>query len=200
MHAIYVIINIIYYINIINVFRFGDVCSKNHRRVFLNRVIMIPGFYSHFSLEKNSEEYDTDIALEFEHSETQNHFREFYEDVTPELESFGRIKTLRCCRNVEVHLRGNLYVEYYTEREAARAWRNLNGRWYAGKKLNCEFVNWTSWKNAICGMPKCPKGYRTCNFLHPFRNPQDKYGFRSSTRWSKITPRNSTNSEKSKHK
>lgn len=161
---------------------------------------MISGFYSHFSLEKNSQEYDTDIALEFENSEMQDHFREFYQDVIPELESFGKIKILKCCRNTEVHLRGNLYIEYYTEREAARAWRNLNGRWYAGKKLNCEFVNWTCWKSAICGMLKCPKGSRACNFIHPFRNPRDKYDFRPSARVSKSTPRDSTKSDRSNHR
>ncbi|XP_043586954.1 U2 small nuclear ribonucleoprotein auxiliary factor 35 kDa subunit-related protein 2 isoform X2 [Bombus pyrosoma] len=138
--------------------RYGNICSRNHRRVCLSKVILVPGFYTHFSLEKNSAEYDTDIALEFENSETQQHFHEFYKDVVPELESFGRIKTLKYCCNTEVHLRGNLYVEYYTEREAARALRRLKGRWYAGRQLNCEFVNLKSWRSAVCGMSKCPKG------------------------------------------
>ncbi|XP_029668366.1 U2 small nuclear ribonucleoprotein auxiliary factor 35 kDa subunit-related protein 2 [Formica exsecta] len=177
--------------------RYGDMCSKNHRRVFLSKVILIPGFYTHFSLEKNSAEYDTDIGLEFESSETWHHFREFYEDVITELESFGKIKTLRCCCNTEIHLRGNLYVEYYTEREAARAWRNLKGRRYASKQLNCEFVNLTSWRNAICGMPKCPKGSRACNFLHTFRNPHDEYGIKSPPRRAKGTFQDSNNSKRS---
>ena len=144
----------------------------------------MPGFYTHFSLEKNSAEYDTDIALEFESSETRQHFREFYNDVVPELESFGRIKTLKYCCNTEVHLRGNLYVEYYTEREAARALRKLKGRWYAGRQLNCEFVNLKSWRSAVCGMSKCPKG-RACNFLHTFKNPHDQYDIKSPPRWAK---------------
>lgn len=162
--------------------RYGNACSKNHRKIFLSKVIMIPGFYSHFSLEKNSAEYDTDVALEFERTETLHHFYEFYEDVIPELESFGRIKTLKCCCNKEIHLRGNLYVEYYTEREAARAWRKLKGRWYAGKQLNCEFVNFTSWRNAVCGISKCPKGSKFCNFLHTFRNPRNQYDIKDSER------------------
>ncbi|KMQ87913.1 u2 small nuclear ribonucleoprotein auxiliary factor 35 kda subunit-related protein 1, partial [Lasius niger] len=180
--------------------RYGDVCSKNHRRFFLSKVILIPGFYSHFSLEKNSAEYDTDVALEFESSETWHHFREFYEDVINELESFGRIKTLKCCCNTEIHLRGNLYVEYYTEREAARAWRNLKGRWYAGKQLNCEFVNLMSWRNAICGMTKCPKGSRACNFLHTFRNPHDKYDIKSPPRWARSISQESNISKRSERR
>ncbi|XP_076649429.1 uncharacterized protein LOC143357093 [Halictus rubicundus] len=164
--------------------RYGDTCSRNHRRVCLSKVILVPGFYTHFSLEKNSAEYDTDIALEFESSETREHFREFYKDVVPELESFGRIKTLKYCCNTEIHLRGNLYVEYYTEREAARALRKLKGRWYAGRQLNCEFANLKSWRSAVCGMAKCPKG-RACNFLHTFRNPRDEYDIKSPHRWAK---------------
>nr|XP_031840438.1 U2 small nuclear ribonucleoprotein auxiliary factor 35 kDa subunit-related protein 1 isoform X2 [Nomia melanderi] len=166
--------------------RYGDTCSRNHRRVCLSKVILIPGFYTHFSLEKNSAEYDTDVALEFESWETREHFREFYKDVVPELESFGRIKTLKYCCNTEVHLRGNLYVEYYTEREAARALRKLKGRWYAGRQLNCEFANLKSWRSAVCGMAKCPKG-RACNFLHTFRNPHDEYDIKSPPRWAKTS-------------
>lgn len=162
-------------------FRYGNACSKNHRKIFLSKVIMIPGFYSHFSLEKNSAEYDTDVALEFDSSEMLHHYYEFFEDVITELESFGRIRTLKCCRNMEIHLRGNLYVEYYTEREAARACRNLKGRWYGGKQLNCEFVN-ISWRSAVCGILKCPKGSKFCNFLHTFKNPHNKYNIKSFRR------------------
>ncbi|XP_043248307.1 U2 small nuclear ribonucleoprotein auxiliary factor 35 kDa subunit-related protein 1 [Colletes gigas] len=182
--------------------RYGDTCSRNHRRVCLSKVILVPGFYTHFSLEKNSAEYDTDVALEFESSETRQHFREFYKDVVPELESFGRIKTLKYCCNTEVHLRGNLYVEYYTEREAARAMRKLKGRWYAGRQLNCEFANLKSWRSAVCGMSKCPKG-RACNFLHTFKNPHDEYDIKSPPRWAKQSASSSqevTSSRRSEHR
>ncbi|XP_015112431.1 U2 small nuclear ribonucleoprotein auxiliary factor 35 kDa subunit-related protein 1 [Diachasma alloeum] len=164
--------------------KYGDSCSRNHRRLALGKILVIPGFYTHFSLERNSFEYDTDIGLEYDSFETQKDFREFYRDVLPELESFGRIKTLRFCRNTEVHLRGNLYVEYSSEREAARAWRKLNGRYYAGRQLNCEFANIGSWRAAVCGLLRCPKG-KMCNFLHTFRNPRDEYDIMSPPRWSK---------------
>lgn len=175
--------------------KYGDTCSRNHRRNALSKIIIIPGFYNHFSLEKNSREYDTDIGLEFESSETRRDFRDFYREIVPELETFGRIKTLRCCCNSEIHLRGNLYVEYYTEREAARAWRRLKGRYYAGRQLNCEFATLLSWTKAICGMTKCPKG-RACNFLHTFRNPSDKYDVKSPPRWSRRSERESPNCSK----
>lgn len=180
--------------------RYGDTCSRNHRRVCLSKVILVPGFYTHFALEKNSAEYDTDVALEFESSEMRQHFREFYNDVVPELESFGRIKTLKYCCNTEVHLRGNLYVEYYTEREAARAVRALKGRWYAGRQLNCEFANLKSWRSAVCGMIKCPKG-KACNFLHTFKNPHDEYDVKSPPRWTKQTSgQEASSSRRSEHR
>ncbi|XP_076764384.1 uncharacterized protein LOC143431496 [Xylocopa sonorina] len=182
--------------------RYGDTCSRNHRRLCLSKVILVPGFYTHFSLEKNSAEYDTDIGLEFENSETRQHFREFYKDVVPELESFGRIKTLKYCCNTEVHLRGNLYVEYYIERDAARALRRLKGRWYAGRQLNCEFVNLKSWRSAVCGMSKCPKG-RACNFLHTFKNPHDEYDIKSPPRWAKqlgTFPQESTSGRRTEYR
>ncbi|KAF7389323.1 hypothetical protein HZH66_010460 [Vespula vulgaris] len=181
--------------------RYGDTCSRNHRRVCLSKILLIPNFYSHFSLEKNSTEYDTDIALEFENSETRQHFCEFYNDIVPELESLGRIKTLKLCCNTEIHLRGNLYVEYYTEREAARALRKLKGRWYAGRQLNCEFANLKSWRSAVCGMLKCPKG-RACNFLHTFKNPHAEYDIKSPSRYSKAagSESNSKRSEQSRNR
>ncbi|XP_012535664.2 U2 small nuclear ribonucleoprotein auxiliary factor 35 kDa subunit-related protein 2 [Monomorium pharaonis] len=177
--------------------RFGNACSKNHRKVILSNVILIPGFYSHFSLEHNSAEYDTDVALEYENSETWQHFSEFFEDVTTELESFGKIKVVKCCCNMEVHLRGNMYIEYYTEREAAKAWRNLKGRWYGGKRLHCEFVSLPSWGGAICGITKCPKGSKYCNFLHTFRNPRNKYDIRKPQR---PKDKDSNNSRRSEHR
>ncbi|XP_033223186.1 U2 small nuclear ribonucleoprotein auxiliary factor 35 kDa subunit-related protein 1 [Belonocnema kinseyi] len=162
--------------------RYGDVCSRNHQKTSLSRVILMPGFYSHYSLEKNS--HDTDASLEYDNSEVRQHFEEFYNDVVPELESFGKIKTLKYCSNTELHLRGNLYVEYYSERDAARAVRKLKGRWFARRQINCEFTGIKSWRTAICGMSRCPKG-RSCNFLHVFRNPGNEYDVKSPPRWVK---------------
>lgn len=164
--------------------RYGDMCSRNHQRYSLTSMILIPGFYAHFSMEKQSKEYDTDISLEYESAETRKHFREFYFDVMPELKKYGKIKTMQYCCNSEIHLRGNLYVEYYSERDAAKAQRGLAGRWYAGRQLNCEFAYIKSWRQAICGMTKCPKG-KLCNFMHTFRNPGNMYGVRSPPMWMK---------------
>ncbi|XP_070388747.1 U2 small nuclear ribonucleoprotein auxiliary factor 35 kDa subunit-related protein 2-like isoform X4 [Dermacentor albipictus] len=62
------------------------------------------------------------------------------------------------------------------EEEARRALTMLNGRWYAGRPVSCEFSPVDRWKTAVCGLffrRACPKG-RGCNFLHVFRNPTDE--------------------------
>lgn len=94
---------------------------------------------------------------------------------------------LTCC-NHEAHLRGNLYIEYETTREALITYHKFNGRWYAGKQLNVNFCNIPSWRAAVCGLffrNKCPKG-NTCNFLHVFRNPGNMY---MPSKWSESSNR-----------
>lgn len=92
-------------------------------------------------------------------------------------------------------MRGNVYIEYSSEREAARALRQLNGRWYAGRQLQCEFVNLQGWRNALCGMRSCPKG-RRCNFLHTFPNPYREYESIESPPRRNNSPNENTNSQR----
>ncbi|KAI9594701.1 hypothetical protein BDF19DRAFT_444575 [Syncephalis fuscata] len=67
-----------------------------------------------------------------------------------ELVKYGTIKHFKVCRNEVDHLRGNVYIEYNEEEDAARAVRQLRGRWYAGKRLFPELIHLTSWQEAIC--------------------------------------------------
>ena len=55
-----------------------------------------------------------DIGLEFEESERYQNFKDFYFDVRPEFERFGRVVVFKVCCNAEKHLRGNVYVQYET--------------------------------------------------------------------------------------
>nr|CAD7575944.1 unnamed protein product [Timema californicum] len=136
------------------------------------------GFYSHFGIQNFlQDEYDTDIMLEYEDSETYQHFKEFFDDVLLEFERFGRVVQFKVCRNFEPHLRGNVYVEYASTQDAVAAFQKFQGRWYGGRQLNVEFTSVPSWRNAICGLffkARCPKG-KGCNFLHVFRNPNNAF-------------------------
>ncbi|KAK4880371.1 hypothetical protein RN001_008517 [Aquatica leii] len=157
--------------------RFKDTCSRNHIRPGISRVLLIPGFYSHYSLQETESEHGTDAGLEFENYETYDHFKDFFYDVLPEMEKWGYIRQFKVCCNHEVHLRGNVYVEYSHLREAVRSYQKFHSRWYGGKQLHVEFCNIQSWKSAICGLfarQKCPKG-SSCNFLHVFPNPNNMF-------------------------
>ncbi|KAJ8965172.1 hypothetical protein NQ314_004315 [Rhamnusium bicolor] len=87
--------------------RFYDVCSRNHIRPGISRIILISGFFTHYSLETTENEHGSDSSLEFENYET----------------------LFKTCCNHEPHLRGNVYVEYATTRAALKSWQVLNGRW-----------------------------------------------------------------------
>lgn len=137
--------------------RFRDACSRNHKRPRASTTILIPNFYSHYSLEQTENEHGSDSSLEFENYETYEHFREFFFDVLPELEKFGNIKQFKVCCNRESHLRGNVYVEYTTRRDGIKCFKALQGRWYGGKQLNVEFCHIESWNSAICGNVFCFK-------------------------------------------
>ncbi|KAJ8920624.1 hypothetical protein NQ315_004763 [Exocentrus adspersus] len=132
--------------------RFYDVCSRNHVRPGISRILLVTNFYSHYSLEANENEHGSDSSLEFEQYETYDHYKEFFYDVVPELETFGGIKLFKTCCNHEPHLRGNVYIEYFSTRSALKCFKSLNGRWYGGKQLNVEFCNIDSWRTAICEM------------------------------------------------
>ena len=78
-------------------------------------------------------------------------FREFYYDVLPEFQKFGKVVQFKTCFNKSSHLRGNVYVEYMKEEDAKEAITAFNGRWYAGKQLSCSFSPVVQWKPAVCG-------------------------------------------------
>ncbi|XP_026481061.1 U2 small nuclear ribonucleoprotein auxiliary factor 35 kDa subunit-related protein 2-like [Ctenocephalides felis] len=133
--------------------RFGDSCSRNHQSPGISKVLLLRNFYTHFGIEKCFQsEYGNDMALEYDDKETYEHFKEFFFDTIAEFKKSGRVVQYKVCCNTEPHLRGNVYVEYERTRDALKAYRQFQGRWYGGKQLNVEFSGVSSWKKAICGM------------------------------------------------
>ena len=158
--------------------RFGPRCSRNHRHVLLGRCLLLEHFYQPLGVRYTlDDEQNLDVGLEFDDAERARHFSSFYGDVLPELRLYGEVVQFKVCQNYEPHLRGNVYVQYATENEAARAFKNLNGRWYGGEQISARFVDVQRWSRAICGSffrGNCPKG-RNCNFLHVFVNPSGEF-------------------------
>lgn len=56
------------------------------------QILLAKNFYDHFGLSNsNFNEYDTDLMLEYEDNETYKEFKDFFLDVLPEFEKFGRV-------------------------------------------------------------------------------------------------------------
>eukprot|EP01105_Mastigella_eilhardi_P028184 TRINITY_DN913_c0_g1_i1.p1 TRINITY_DN913_c0_g1~~TRINITY_DN913_c0_g1_i1.p1 ORF type:complete len:330 (+),score=56.99 TRINITY_DN913_c0_g1_i1:716-1705(+) len=133
--------------------------------------------YDGLGMTSSRADDDADADLEFDEVEIYRHFVEFFNDIHPEFQKFGEVVQLKVCRNHAQHLRGNVYVQYRNAADAAKSAAAFAGRYYAGRRLNPEFVPVVRWKPAICGLcdkELCPRG-KECNFLHVFKNPNGLY-------------------------
>lgn len=96
------------------------------------------------------------------------HFEDFFEEVFLELVKFGEIKDMIVCDNLGDHLIGNVYVKFGSEEEAEKAYRGLNGRYYSGKPIVCEYSPVTDFRESRCRQFEegaCGRG-GFCNFMH----------------------------------
>lgn len=102
----------------LGVCRNGLQCSRNHRRPRISCFLLIADFFTHIRLNNlgGASEYGDDIAMEFDDDELQTEFEAFFADVVPEFGKFGHIVQFRVCQNRLKHLRGNVYVEYRSQR------------------------------------------------------------------------------------
>lgn len=97
--------------------RYGIKCSRNHCRPGISRLLLIPNFFSHIRLDQSKHtEYGNDFILEIDDTELFRDFNEFFNDVEPELATFGKIINFCVCSNQEPHLRGHTYVEFDDQR------------------------------------------------------------------------------------
>ncbi|KAL5993242.1 hypothetical protein ACLOJK_014165 [Asimina triloba] len=175
--------------------RFGSHCSRVHFHPDKSCTLLVKNMYNGPGIA-----WEQDEGLEFivtrpfsiwcsvggvllvmhTDEEVERYYEEFYEDVHTEFLKFGEIVNFKVCRNGSFHLRGNVYVHYKALESAVLAYASLNGRYFAGKQITCEFVGVTRWKVAICGeymksrLKTCSRG-SACNFIHCFRNPGGDY-------------------------
>ncbi|XP_040091894.1 U2 small nuclear ribonucleoprotein auxiliary factor 35 kDa subunit-related protein 2-like [Oryx dammah] len=158
--------------------RFGDRCSCKHNFPTSSPTQLIKSMFTTFGMEQcGRDDYDPDTNLEYSEEEIYQQFLDFYDDVLPEFKNVGKVIQFKVSCNLKPHLRGNVYVQYQSEEECQAALSLFNGRWYAGRQLQCEFCPVTQWKMAICGkiqLCPCPRG-KHCNFLHVFRNPNNEF-------------------------
>ncbi|XVE91021.1 hypothetical protein DITRI_Ditri20bG0122600 [Diplodiscus trichospermus] len=166
--------------------RFGQRCSRVHFYPDKSCTLLIRNMYNGPGLA-----WEQDEGLEYTDEEVEHCYEEFYEDVHTEFLKFGEIVNFKVCKNGSFHLRGNVYVHYKLLESAVLAYDSINGRYFGGKQVKCEFVNVTRWKVAICGefmksrFKTCSHG-TACNFIHCFRNPGGDYEWAD---WDKTPPR-----------
>uniref|UniRef100_A0A8D2LTN7 Zinc finger CCCH-type, RNA binding motif and serine/arginine rich 2 n=1 Tax=Varanus komodoensis TaxID=61221 RepID=A0A8D2LTN7_VARKO len=112
--------------------------------------------------------------------------------------TFGMEQCKRDDYDTDASLEYSGKISILLEQECQEALALFNGRWYAGRQLQCEFCPVTRWKTAICGLferQKCPRG-KHCNFLHVFRNPNNEFweanrDIHISPEWTKEVGKNS---------
>ncbi|CAM8972554.1 unnamed protein product [Rhodiola kirilowii] len=166
--------------------RFGSRCNRAHFYPDKSCTLLIKNMYSGPGLA-----WEQDEALEYSEEEVERSLEEFYEDVHTEFLKFGEIINFKVCRNGSAHLRGNVYVHYKFLDSALHAYYSINGRFFAGKQVKCEYIGVTRWKVAICGeymktrFSTCSRG-TACNFIHCFRNPGGDYEWAD---WDKPPPK-----------
>lgn len=100
--------------------------------------------------------------------ESITHFEDFYEEVFLELVKYGEIKDLIVCDNLGDHLIGNVYVKFNSEQEAETAYKTLNGKYYSGRPIVCEYSPVTDFRESRCRQFEegaCGRG-GYCNFMH----------------------------------
>lgn len=97
--------------------RFGNKCMWNHCRPKISRTLLVRSFFTNIRLDQGkSNEYGTDLSLEFDEAQLFRDFCDFFDDVMPEFEKFGAIEQFVTCQNYEPHLRGHVYIEYESPR------------------------------------------------------------------------------------
>lgn len=78
------------------------------------------------------------------------------------------------CDNLADHMVGNVYVKFADEDDANKAKKALDGRYYMGRPIRCEFSPVTDFRESTCRQYEentCTRG-GYCNFMHlrPIKN------------------------------
>jgi splicing factor U2AF 35 kDa subunit len=141
--------------------RHSDRCSRLHHKPAFSPTILMKHIYRHPSVaggalqENNPEKNMEDFLV-------------FFEDMFLELSKYGRIEGLHVVDNVGDHMIGHVYAKFSDEEEAADAMEKLQGRYYDGILIDCEYSPVTDFREARCrdyDEETCSRaGF--CNFLH----------------------------------
>lgn len=169
--------------------RHGDRCTRQHHKPPFSQTIIIPHMWTNPLVAVAAAEEDV-VAADDEG--VQDNFNDFYEEAFEEFRKHGKIEEIHVVENLGDHMSGNCYVKYegnflyltvicannvayimgmvvhIDEEEAERALKAIQGRYYAGNMLHCEYSPVTDFSEARCRQyddATCARG-GYCNFLH----------------------------------
>ncbi|KAI8555082.1 hypothetical protein RHMOL_Rhmol05G0147000 [Rhododendron molle] len=163
--------------------RFRSHCNRVHFYPDKLCTLLIKNMYSGPGLA-----WEQDEGLECTDEEVERSYEDFYEDVHTEFLKFGEIvnfKVVECCISFSVQkwfipFKGQSLHSLKSLDSALAAYQSINGLYFAGKQVTCEFIGVTKWNVAICGeftksrLKTCSRGAK-CNFIHCFCNPGGDY-------------------------
>jgi len=157
--------------------RHGASCSRQHIKLERSRTLLLAHVFietteTHKLSSDPISENDPDggimgVSDEQYRIATQT-IEEFYEECFHKLAQYGELEDLLLVDNISDHLCGNVYVKYYHEDSAVRAYNALEDGWYNGRKLKIEYSPVLEFRDARCrafSEGKCNRG-QDCNFLH----------------------------------
>lgn len=145
--------------------RHGDRCSRQHHRPPFSQTILIAHMWQNPMCAIASAGGDLQAI---DQAKFQEDFDEFYDEIFEEFNAFGKLEDVQVCENLGDHMVGNVYVKYNDEEFAELALQKLNGRFYAGRMLTCEYSPVTDFREARCRQydeGTCSRG-PYCNFMH----------------------------------
>lgn len=141
---------------------YGNKCHHWHNKPASSPTILMKHLYRHPMATES-----TVAAAKNPESITEDYLV-FYEDLYLELSKFGRLEGLFVVDNVGDHIIGHIYAKFSKEEEAADALKNVQGEYYDGIMLDCEYSPVTDFHQARCGEydeGRCSSA-NVCNFLH----------------------------------
>ncbi|KVH90692.1 splicing factor U2af small subunit B-like [Cynara cardunculus var. scolymus] len=145
--------------------RHGDRCSRLHTKPSISPTLLLSNMYQRPDMITPGVDAQ---GNPIDPRKIQDHFEDFYEDLFEELNKYGEIESLNVCDNLADHMVGNVYVQFREEEYAAKALKNLSGRYYAGRPIIVDFSPVTDFREATCRQYEentCNRG-GYCNFMH----------------------------------
>jgi splicing factor U2AF subunit len=145
--------------------RHGDKCSRQHHRPPFSQTIIVPHMWANPIITVANAGGDINSVNQ---EVVQEGFDDFFHEIFEEFNKYGKIEEVQVCENLGDHLVGNVYVKFEDEEFAESALQEMNGRFFAGRQLKCEYCPVTDFKESRCRQfdeSKCERG-PFCNFMH----------------------------------